>query len=159
MAYADYTQLDAYQSKVSGSHVEIRLYRADQTKPMISQSAGINVSDAYEVLQVEEAGDEKVEETVIGRHNGSGSLEAFWTAERNDALHTPENFLAVENEFTLQEVIARGRPGAGTVVNCYTGVYLSNISHSHGARGLKNMSFQFVYETHYNGLQWSAVQP
>jgi hypothetical protein len=154
VSYAEFAGTDAFIEKKSGSHIGIVLYdEATPTTPLIGAATGINATDDFETLPVEEAGEEGANEIVQGRHTINITVNAFWTPQRNDQLPTRQNFIG--REFTIMEVIAPLRVGAGTPMNVYTGAKLSRNGNSHGARGLKTVDLAFQALRRYSGQEWA----
>jgi hypothetical protein len=154
--YADFEASDAYESKHGGAEIAIVIYPSDDpTIPLIGAATGINATDDFETLRVEEAGEDGANEIVTGRHTIDFTVNSFWTPGRNDRLPTRQSFIG--KEYTVMEVIAPGRSGAGTPVNVYTGAKLSRNGSSHGARGLKTTDLAFSALTRYNGAEWAAL--
>lgn len=154
MSYAEFEQSDAYESKHAGAEIAIIIYPSDDpTVPLIGAATGINATDDFETLRVEEAGEEGANEIVQGRHTIDFTVNAFWTPGRNDRLPTRRSFIG--KEFTVMEVIAPGRPGAGTPVNVYLGARLSRNGSSHGARGLKTVDLAFSALERLTGKEWA----
>jgi hypothetical protein len=160
MLYADYKQLDAYVQKQSGSAVRVVITRdAAPATPLLSLTTGINWTDTFEQLPVEEAGEEGINEITTGRHSGSANVNGFWTAERNDKLPSRQNFLdeGTGGTYTIMEVVGKKRPGEETPVNVFTGCKISSYGSAHGARGLKTFDLSFIYEERLTGEQWAAL--
>lgn len=156
MSYSDFIDSESYLSKVSGSHIAVLLFKEDNpSDPVIGGATGINHTDDFETIPIEEAGNDGVDEIVQGRHTGSCTIQAFWAARRNDRLPTRQAFIG--NVWLIIEVIAPGRPGAGNVVNAYTGCVNSRVGGAHGARGAKTTDLAFTYERRYNGKEWAAL--
>lgn len=162
MKYSDYQQEDVYDSKHSGSAIRIVLYKSDDPlKPLIGELTGINKSDDFEQVAIEEAGEDGVDEIVTGRHSGSLNLNGFWTPKRNDALPQRSTFLgndgAGDVEFTIMEVVGDNRLGEDTVLNVYVGCKCSRYGSSHGARGVKTFDLSFLYTERFSGEAWAAI--
>jgi hypothetical protein len=156
MAYSDFQALADFTSKHSGAAIGILIYDEDSPgAPIIGAATGINSTDDFETIPIEEAGNDGVDEIVQGRHTNSFTIQSFWTPERNDALPTRQAFIG--RKWTVQEVIAPGRPGAGNVVNVYTGCVMSRNGQAHGARGAKTIDLAFQCERRYSGAEWSAL--
>ena len=156
MAYADFVADDEYQSKQSGSALHVLIIDEDDpTSTVIGATTGINATDDFETIPVEEAGEDGVDEIVQGRHSGNLTVPAFWTAQWNDTLPTRQNFIG--KSYTIIERFGEDRPNAGTVVNAYTGCKLSRVGASNGARGAKTLDLAFAYERRYNGQQWATL--
>ena len=158
MAYADFVPLADFRSAHAGASIGIAIFDEDSPgAPLIGNVTGINSTDDFESIPIEEAGNEGVKEIAQGRHTISMTIQAFWTPERNDALPTRLNFIG--RKYTIQEFIAPGRPGAGEVVNTYLGCVLSRNGQAHGARGAKTIDLAFQAEQRLNGQQWADVAP
>tara|TARA_R110000824_G_scaffold54028_2_gene149061 strand:- start:15345 stop:15830 length:486 start_codon:yes stop_codon:yes gene_type:complete len=154
MTYAEFAASDAYVEKKSGSHISIVMFdEKTPTQPLIGAATGINATDDFETLPVEEAGEEGTNEIVQGRHTINLTVNAFWTPQRNDQLPTRQNF--IDREFTILEQVAPLRSGHGTVLNAYEGAKLSRNGSSHGARGLKSVDLAFQALRRYNGQEWA----
>jgi hypothetical protein len=155
-AYTDFMAEDAYATKHSGSGVEIVLVNEeDPTDVVIGAATGINVSEDFEVVPVEEAGNDGVDEIVQGRHSGSLTIQAFFTPEWNDGLPTRQTFIG--KSYVILERIPEGRPGAGNVLNAYTGAKMSRKGGAHGARGAKTLDLAFAFERGYNGEEYADL--
>ena len=155
MPYAEFAATEEYTSKIAGSAIGIRIYNdREPGAPIIGLATGINATDDFETIPIEEAGNDGVDEIVQGRHSGSATVQSFWTPQRNDALPSRQTFIG--KSYTIQEVIAEGRPGAGEIVNVYTGCKLSRNGQAHGARGAKTIDLAFSYERRYTGVEWAA---
>ncbi len=156
MAYADFVADQEYASKQSGSALHVLILDEDDpTQTVIGATTGINATDDFEVIPVEEAGEDGVDETVQGRHSGNLTVPAFWTAEWNDKLPTRQSFIG--KSYTIIEQFGEDRPNASTVVNAYTGCRISRVGASNGARGAKTLDLAFSYERRYNGQQWATL--
>lgn len=156
MSYAEFMGTDAYVAKYSGSAVGIVLVdNARPTEQMIGAASGINVSDEIEILPVEEAGERGTNEITQGRIASSGTINFFWTPEREDKLPTRKSFIG--KEYTLFEVVGEGRPGAGTILRVFEGVKIGRVSSSHGARGHKTGDISFQYIQRYSGAEWEGL--
>lgn len=163
MLYAQYQATEAYVQKTAGAGIRIAIYRATDPKPLIASTTGINARDDFETVPIEEAGEDGVNEIVTGRHTGSGSLNGFFTPERNDILPSRQNFLESGNgiEYTILEVTGDRRVGTETngdavVLNAYTGVKISSYSHAVGARGVVGFDMAFTYTHRFSGEEWAA---
>lgn len=155
MAYADFQAQDAYVSKHSGSGLEaVLLDETDPSQIIVGAVTSFNYTDDFEVIPVEEAGNDGVDEIVQGRHSGTGTIQHFWTPEWNDNLLSRDEFIG--RKFTVLIRVASEREGAGAVQDAFTGVAISRVGASHGARGARTMDLAFSYETRYNGARWAA---
>lgn len=155
MAYTDFAASAAYRSKHAGAAIGIKIFNEASPSgvPMMGSASGISANDDFEAVAIEEAGNDGVDEYADGRHAGAATVQAFWDPERSDRLPTRQTF--VGKRWTIQEVIAKGRDGEGTVVECYMGCVIQRVSMSHGARGAKTVDIQFAYRTRYNGVEWA----
>lgn len=156
MAYADFVADEQYASKQSGSAIEVLIVNAsDPSDVIIGATTGINSTDDFETIPVEEAGEDGVDEIVQGRHSGTLSIPAFWTPEWNDSLPTRQSFLG--KEYVILERFGEDRPNPGTVINAYVGCKLSRVGTQQGARGAKTVDLAFAYERRYNGQEWATL--
>lgn len=156
MPYSTFRASDTYQSKHSGSGLEVVLLdETDLDVVVVGAVTNYSYTDDFETIPIEEAGSDGVNEIVQGRHSANGSLQNFFTGEWNDALLTRQNFIG--RGFTIQVRIAAGRPQEGTVVDCFTGVKINRVGASHGARGARTMDVAFQYERRYSGAEWADV--
>lgn len=156
MAYADFVASEEYKSKHSGSGLLVQILDEDDpTKVIIGATTGINGTDDFETVPIEEAGNDGVDEIVQGRHTISITLPAFWTPAWNDTLPTRQSFIG--KSYTVLELIAEDRPNAGTVVNAYTGCKVSRYGQSNGARGVKTVDLAFACERRYSGQEWATL--
>jgi hypothetical protein len=154
--YSDFQKEAAYTSKQSGSGLEVVLF--DETNPsaiIVGAVTNYNFTDDFEVIPIEEAGNEGVDEIVQGRHSGNGTIQNFFSPNWNDGLLTRQSFIG--RGFTIHVRIAPERPGAGCVVDAFTGVKISRVGASHGARGARTMDLAFSYERRYNGAEWASL--
>lgn len=162
MNYSEYKAKGAYIEKHSGSAVRIVIYRSSApSQPLIGATTGINWTDTFEQLPVEEAGEEGVNEITTGRHAGSATVNGFFTPQRNDSLPSRQNFLDEETngEYTIMEVVGFKRQGVGTPLNVFVGAKINSYGSAHGARGLKTFDLSFTYTERFNGDQWAARAP
>lgn len=158
MSYQDFLASDDYVSKQSGSSVEVVILDEDDPgASIVSAVSSINWTDDLEVIPIEEAGQDGVDEQVQGRHSGSGTVQLFFSGQRNDALPSRQSFIG--KGFTLFEKIGEDRANPGTVLNAFTGVKLSRVASSHGARGAKTTDLAFSYERRYKGSEWADLAP
>ena len=154
--YQDFVADQGYTSRVSGAAVGIFVYEEGIiAPPIIGGTSGINGSDDMEGIPIEEAGNEGVDEIVQGRHSGQMSMQAFWSPDRNDKMPTRQSFIG--KKYLILEVMAEDRPGAGEVVNAYTGCVLTRLGNAHGARGPKTFDMTFLFERRYNGQEWATL--
>jgi len=155
-AYTDFMSTDEYASKHSGSGIGVVIINAlDPADVIIGAVTGINASEDYENIPIEEAGNDGVDEIVQGRHTINLTLQAFYTPEWNDSMPTRQTFIG--KEFVILERIAQGRPSAGIVINAYVGCKNSRIGQAHGARGAKTFDLAFTGERRYNGTEYAAL--
>lgn len=156
MSYAEYQATQSYNTKKSGANIEIVLVdEADTSQVILGAASGNQFNDNFETNAVEEAGNDGVDEHTQGRHDGSGTLQGFWTPAWNDALPTRQSF--INRGFVLFEKIPQGREGAGTVLNAFVGVKLNRFSSPIGARGNRTMDTGYVYTRRYNGQEWATL--
>lgn len=161
MAYADLVGSDAYNSKMAGAAVGIQLINArDPSDVVVGAATSLPVSEQYEQVAVEEAGNDGIDEFVEGRHAGSGSISGFWTPEWGDKVPTRQAF--IDREFVILKTIApnRVRDGedlSGIVVEALVGVKINSVSIQHGARGAKMLDLGFVFSRRYSGAEWAEL--
>lgn len=152
--YASFVASTEYTSKQSGSALHVLILdETDPSQTVIGATTGINATDDFETIPVEEAGEDGVDEIVQGRHSGNLTIPAFWTGQWNDTLPTRENFIG--KSYTIMEMFGEDRPNASVVVNVFTGCRLSRVGASNGARGAKTFDLAFAFERRYNGQQWA----
>lgn len=153
--YSEFVNSDGYKSKESGAAFSLQLIDVQNPSvPILDAMGGINVSEQMNDSAVEEAGQEAVEDYVKERYSCSGNASFFYTAARNDALPTVEDFLG--RDYILVQRIAPKRAGAGNIVNYFEGVAIGSTQFSHGARGLVNGSLAFTALRRLNGKQYAA---
>lgn len=165
MPYATYQQQEAYAQKQPGAGIRVALYRDDSPTPLIASTTGVNARDDFEAIPVEEAGEEGVDEVVVGRHTASGTIQIMWTPERNDLLPSRQSFLGTGNghKYTILELTGDGRVGTdaatgeAVVLNAWTGCVISSWDHSVGARGVVSGTLQFLAERRYTGKEWADL--
>jgi len=153
--YTEFMASTAYASKFSGSHIKVKIVdESDPSIEIIGAASGLNDSENFEALVVEETGEEGPNEIVQGRYDGAVSISAFWTPKWNDAAPTRQTFIG--RKYTVLEVVGDNREGEGTVLNAYRGCVLRSLGQAMGARGLRTMDLQFVYLTRLSGEEWAA---
>ena len=154
MGYATFVASADYTSKMAGAALAIKLYdESNIGAPIIGGATGLNESDDFESIPIEEAGNDGVDEIVQGRHTCAGTIQAFWSPQRNDALPTRQTFIG--KKFTIVVEIAPGRPGAGSIVDVFTGAVLNRRASAFGARGARTIDIAYMAERHYNGTEWA----
>ena len=80
MSYSDFVASEEYASKQSGSALHVLIIDEDDpTQTVIGATTGINATDDFETIPIEEAGEDGVDEIVQGRHSGNLTIPAFWT--------------------------------------------------------------------------------
>ena len=154
--YAEYQASDAYPSKTAGASVEVSI--VDETRPqetLIGKTTGLTWNEAFEVLPVEEGGNDGVDEIVQGRHTVNCSVPAFFSPQFNDNMPTRQTFMG--KKYTIIMRIAEPFPNAGRVLNVWTGAVLQDVSGQQGARGLMTVNMSFMAERRYNGTEWAAL--
>lgn len=158
MSYAEFAATEAYASTYAGSAIQVLIVNEeDPTDQVIANTTGLQVSEDYESLPVEEAGEEGVNEIAQGRHSGSLSIPGFWRPTLNDQLPTRQSFLG--KRYTIFERVAAGREGAGTILNAYVGCRINRNGQSFGARGLKSFDLAMLFTRRYSGEEWAAISP
>ena len=154
--YAEFAADEEYTSKQSGSAIEVLIINADDPSDVIiGATTGINSTDDFEVIPVEEAGEDGVDEIVQGRHSLQFTIPAFWTPEWGDNLPTRQNFIG--KSYVVIERFGEDRPNAGVVINAFTGCKLSRVGQQQGARGAKTVDLAFACQRRYNGAEWAAL--
>lgn len=157
MGYAELVASDDYITKHAGAELQVLLVsEADPGKILIGAVTGLTVTVAYEVVGVEEAGNEKTTQQVQGRATVTASLNAFWTPEWGDRLQDTSNFIG-EGPYTIIVQIGPNWPNAGTVVDAVTGCIMSNHNKSFGARGARTMDMAFAGIESLRGTSWEAA--
>lgn len=157
MPYADLVASDEYQSKYAGAALDIVIALAtDPGNPIIGGTSGINVAEDFEMVPIEEAGNDGVDEYAIGRHTLSGTIPLFWSPEYNDNLLTRQNFV-LKGEFIIFRRIAPGRPQEGENVDVFVGVVFNQQGSQQAARGALTMNLAFMAERRYSGEEWAAL--
>lgn len=162
MAYDEFQNDPGYASKHAGAALEIQIYDENNPgQPLIGAATGINISDDLEVIPIEEAGNEGIDEQVQGRHSLNFTIQAFWSPERNDKLPTRLDFIG--KKYTIFVKIARKkegvteRAGAGETTDVITGCVFSRIGSAFGARGSRTFDIAGSAEFRYTGAQWFAL--
>ncbi len=80
MGYADFRGTDQYPSKASGASIEVLIVdESDPSLVIIGATTGINENEDFEVIPVEEAGNEGTDEIVQGRHTISFTVTIIIT--------------------------------------------------------------------------------
>ena len=161
--YTQFSATDQYASSLPGAGVRIIIYKVNDdglSAVWIGTSlTGINASEPIELIPVEEAGNEGVDEIVTGRIGPvTANVEGIWSPKINDLLPWRGSFLGAGSgeEYVIQEVIGDGRTGEGLPVLIYEGAKIGGVSHAHGARGNKTFSLQFTAKWRYPGQPWAA---
>lgn len=155
-AYTTFMASDEYATKISGSGVLAVIINAlDPSDVIIGAVTGVNISEDFEIIPIEEGGNDGVDEIVQGRHTINVTLQAFWTPKWNDTMPTRQTFIG--KEYVILEKVAPGRPQEGNVLNAVTGCKISRVGQAHGARGAKTFDIAFGAERRYSGSEWAAL--
>jgi hypothetical protein len=160
MKYSDFKKTDAYVDKHTGSAVRIVIYDAtDPTTALIGRLTGINGDDGFEIVPIEESGEDGVNEIAVGRHAGNLTINGFFTPERNDRLPTRQNFLAggLGKEFTVMQVTGDSRIGDQLPLNVFVGCKCSRNNVAQGARGVLTFDLAFSFTRRYSGEEWATL--
>jgi hypothetical protein len=156
---ADYTAFmleESYPRKRTGAQLVVSIMNAaNPAERAVSATTGLNRNESFEVVAVEEVGNDGVDEQVQGRHSGSFSCSAYFSAEQNDKLPTRQDFKGKEYLVLVQ--IAEGWPGAGNVLDAYVGCVLSEEGSQMAPRGAATVNLSFSYTRRYNGKEWAAL--
>lgn len=157
ITYAAFSALSEYLSKYAGASIlAVIVDESDPTQVIVSQTTGISNNEQFEIIPIEEAGSDGVDEIVQGRHSGTISVPLFWTPQRNDALPTRQTFIG--KSYVVIAKVAKGRPGEDNVVNAFVGCKLSdNSTFNVGARGAVTGNLSFGYTRRYNGTEWAVL--
>lgn len=156
MTYPEFQADPIYQEKFSGSHIDVQIVNETNFADIvIGAASGLNSSENFEALTVEEVGEDGANEIVQGRYDGSVSTPAFWTPRWNDTAPTRQNFIG--KKYTIIERVGSKRVGEGVILNVYTGCVLRGINRQFSARGLVTFDFAFVFLRRYTGEEWSKL--
>lgn len=158
MSYADFQALADYRTKHTGARIQVIIYNAaNPSEVIIGAVTGLNVSEDFEVVPIEEAGNDGVDEHAQGRHTASCTIPAFYTPEWQDKLPTRQSFKG--KSYTIMKRVAPGWPGEGTVLAVLVGCVLSRIGDQMGARGALTLDLAFNLTRRYSGAEWAALNP
>lgn len=160
MKYSDFAATNAYIDKQAGSAVRIVIYKSsDPSQALIGRLTGINGDDGFEIIPIEESGEDGVNEIAVGRHGGNLTINGFFTPERNDVLPTRQNFLAggLGEEFTIMQVTGDNRIGDALPLNVFVGAKCSRHNVAQGARGVLTFDLAFSFTRRYPGKEWAAL--
>lgn len=155
-SYSEFQASEHYGSKFSGAAFQVSI--VDASKPdavIIGAASGLNFTDRMAASGVEEMGADGVDEWVDERHDGNGSISAFWTGEWND--RTPNRSEFIGREFTVFQQFGPGRPNEGVVTDVLTGVKITDVSRNQAARGIVTVNLSIVFKRRYTGAQWAAL--
>lgn len=143
-----------YDGKRAGSTFLVQI-RDVATKALVADGVTQwSADDAFEVLQVEETGEDGINETVDGRHNGQGSFSGNFTAHRQDLLPSRSDNV---REFTITVKPRPDQADAGIPQIVLVGVHFTSINVQGAARGLVTLTGAFTYQRKYTGVKF-AVQ-
>ncbi len=123
---------------------------------ILGQGTNLNWQDDFEIYPVEEWGTTGIDEFVPGKMRGSGSIGTLCIADINDNLPRRGNFVNA-GPFTIQEIVADGRPNAGTIINQFEEVWLTVHSGNFGATGLAAKNVNFVYGKRTPGAEIQGI--
>lgn len=158
MTYADLQALADYRTKYTGAKVAITLYNAENpSEIIIGATTGLNISEDFEAVPIEEAGNDGVDEHAQGRHTGSCTVPAFYTPEWQDQLPTRQSFKG--KSYVVMARVAPGWPGEGTVLDVLVGCVLTRMGKQMGARGALTLDLAFNITRRYSGAEWAALNP
>lgn len=152
MAYADFQGDQVYRGAAAGA--EYLLQIADEDDPSVSFTgfSGLSHTDSFEVIPVEEAGNDGVDEFADGRHNLSLQMNGFWKAVYNDNFfRTRQNFIG--KSWTVMRKRNRGA-FAGTVVDVFVNFKIESYSSQQGARGAITFTMSGQASRRYSGAEW-----
>jgi hypothetical protein len=128
----------------------------ENNNQIIGRGANFSWQDTFEQVPVDEYGKTGIDEYSPGRMIGGGTLGTFTIPNLNDELPTRDTFAT--KSFTVQEIIAPGRPGAGTVLNVFQGVKFTVVGGNFGPTGVSARNVNFVYTNRINGEVWAEQQ-
>ncbi len=157
MGYAAFQADPKYASKEAGAFTAIAIENETDTADVIrGATTGLNTSQAFEVLEVEEAGNDGVDENVQGRMTVSGSFSLILSPRYGDWIPTRQDFIG--RIYTLREYIAKPDDDTfvGTTTRAVTGCVIESVQTTTGARGLKTANMSFKAERLYTGAEWAA---
>lgn len=155
MTYSELVNSEEYPRKHAGAGLEVLIIDEDDpTNIIIGATTGLNMSTDLEVIDIEEAGNEIVDELVQGRATVAGTVQHFWTPEWGDRLPDTQDFLG--KSYLVIVRIAPNFPNAGQVVDACTGGRLTRIGKAHGARGARTSDLAFKFMRHFKGSSWAA---
>lgn len=160
MKYSDYKATQPYIDKHAGSAIRIVIYKAsDPSTALIGRLTGLNGDDTFEIIPIEESGEDGVNEIATGRHAGNLTINGFFTPERNDKLPTRQNFLVKGEgeEYTIMQVTGDNRLGDALPLNVFTGAKCSRNNVAQGARGVLTFDLAFSFLRRYNGQEWADL--
>lgn len=154
MAYSTFQADESYRGAGSGSEYLIQIINEDNPSESFTGFSGLSHTDSFEIVPIEEAGNDGVDEFADGRHNLSLQMNGFWRAAYNDSFFlTRQNFIG--KRWTVFRKKNRGAY-AGTVVDVFTGTKLESYSSQQGARGAITFSMSGQASRRYNGAEWVA---
>lgn len=155
MSYAEFKTLKAYRERVSGSHILVKLqHESNSARLLVGAATSISFSESREAIPAEEMGQLVPSEIIEGRNDLSLSVSAFWTPEWNDRIPSTDE---LGGSWTIQEVVAPGREGAGTVLGVYVGCKIRSVSASQSARGSRTTDLGFIGTKRLTGQQWAKL--
>lgn len=158
MKYSELAATATYRSGLAGAGVRVMIYRvSDRQTVLVGSTAGISPSDDFEVVSLEEAGSNGVDELVSGRHTGQCNVQGYFRLETNDLLPTRDTNLGEGDgeEYVVMQIMGDKRVGVRIPINVYEGCKITRYTPgSHGARGVLNFDLSFLYKRRYNGRQW-----
>jgi hypothetical protein len=160
MGYTAFKADAAYTSKTAAAFIALALINEnDSTDRLAGAFTGGNVGDPFEVIPIEEGGNDGIDEYVQGRNGPVNVSVTMQLAPKYvDWLQSRNNYLG--KRFTLLAYMEdRNKPDmewTGTVLWAVTGVVVSSIDINHGARGAVNCTVTGQGETKYTGDQWAT---
>lgn len=154
MGYASDVEGNAavHEGKKIGAIVLITLTDNATGKVVMSGVTQTSADDQLEVVQIEESGESGVNESVNGRHNGSGSMSGNFSIKRHNLLPSREDN---NRFFTLVAKPRTDQPDAGYPLWVLTDLCFTAIQVGSGSRGPVTVSGSFTYQRKWTGLQWA----
>lgn len=158
MGYADFQASDKYTTPDAGAFTGIEIANETDTADNIrGHTTGLNVNQSFEALEVEEAGNDGVDEIVQGRHTVNFSFSMILSPQLQDWLPTRQDFIG--RKYSVLEYIAKPDDDdyVGTVTKAVTGAVIESIQITSGARGLKTANVSGKASRLYSGAEWADL--
>lgn len=157
MEYSTFAGTPAYSSRLSGAMIDLLFVAEDNPaeKFMIGFS-GLSTNEGFEMIPIQELGNNIVEEIVAGQYTVGASVNGFWSPRYgDDFLPTTTNYIG--RHYTMLVLGAEKSAMPGVVLEAYRGVRLSGVQTSVGVSGVRTFSATALGKDKVSGADFAAM--